>query len=186
MRFPFKLLPWLALLLLPACVKPQEPKPQQAESISHQSSDKAYRSEEGKFTVRFPKEPTISNKELATPAGILKIQTAKSEAGRDLVLSVSHTTYPPSFGEVDPAKILDGVRDGLKGQDGELKSDKSSFAGEDKFPTRDIRIDAGKNGIRARLVLVDRRLVQVLAVGTKEALERKDVDEFFKSFEAGK
>ena len=183
MRVPrtFFLLP--LMLLLPACsADPPRPAPVK----KARSEEGIYKSDEGKFSVRFPKDPSISNKELATSAGVLKVQTAKSEAGRDVMLSVSHTIYPPSFGEVDANKILDGVRDGLKGQDGELKSDKAGTQGDDKNPARDVLIHAGKNATRARLVLVDRQLLQVLAVGSKDALEGKAVEEFFKSFEVVK
>ena len=184
MRVPHTFFLFPLLLLLPACS--EDPQPQPVAVKKARSEDGIYKSDEGKFAVRFPKDPSISNKELATAAGVLKVQTAKSEVGRDLMLSVSHTTYPASFGDVDPNKILDGVRDGLKGQDGELKSDKVTALGEDKFPAREVRINAGKNGIRARLVLVDRRLVQALAVGSKDTLDGKAVEEFFKSFEVEK
>ena len=196
MRFPLAFLSPI-LLLLPACSVQesasapahQPPRPvraPEAPAPGQPSPERNYRSEEGKYTVRFPKEPTISNKELATTAGVLKVQTAKCDAGKDVVLSVSHTTYPANFGDVDATKILDGVRDGLKGSDGEVKVDKALTLGEDKVPARDVRIEAGKNGIRTRLILVDRRLLQVMAVGKTEALEGKAVEEFFKSFELAK
>ena len=182
MRRALALIP--LLMLLPAC----NDKPATVVQVQNSKApgDKSYRSEDGRYSVRFPKDPSISNKELATPSGVLKVQTAKVESARDLMFSVTHVTYPPSFGEVDPTKILDGVRDGLKGQDGELKSDKASTTGDDNLPTRDIRIDAGKNGIRARLILVDRRLVQVMVVGAKDSLDGKPAEEFFKSLEVTK
>ena len=183
MRRALALIP--LLLVLPACNEKPATVAVQVQN-SKTPGDKSYRSEEGRFSVHFPKDPSVSNKELATPSGVLKVQTAKADAGRDSVYSVTHVTYPPSFGEVDPVKILDGVRDGLKGQDGELKSDKSSTTGEDALPTRDIRIDAGKNGIRARLILVDRRLVQAMVVGAKDSLDAKPAEEFFKSLEVTK
>ena len=180
MRFPIALIAPV-LVLLPACHS------KSAETATLQRLGEAsYQSEEGKFSVRFPKEPTVTNKELATTAGVLKVQTAKCDAGKDVVLSVSHTTYPASFGEVDATKILDGVRDGLKGTDGEVKVDKPQTLGDDRAQIRDVRIEAGKNGIRTRLVLVDRRLVQVMAVGKSEALDGKAAEEFFKSFELAK
>jgi len=188
MRFRLALLP-LLLAFVPACnTKPAPPVVVSVDSPIvparlQKSAPGAYKSEEGRFAVNFPKEPSIANKELATSAGVLKVQTAKVDGGKDLMYSVSHTTYPPSYGEVDPAKILDGVRDGLKGQDGELKSDKATTAGEDKHPAREVRIDAGKNGIRARLILVDRKLIQVMVVGAKDTLDGPTVEEFFKSFE---
>ena len=186
MRVPRTLLLAPLLVLVPACTAdPPQPVVVAVERKARVEDGK-YTSEEGNYSVRFPKDPSIANKELATSAGVMKVQTAKVEGGRDLMLSVSHMTYPASFGDVDAGKILDGVRDGLKGQDGELKSDKPGVEGEDKFPARDVLIHAGKNAVRARLVLVDRRLIQVLASGSKEAVEGKTAEEFFKSFEAAK
>ena len=185
MRVPRTLLLVPLLMLVSACAA-DPPQPPVAVERKARVEDGKYTSEEGSYSVRFPKDPSIANKELATSAGVMKVQTAKVEGGRDLMLSVSHMTYPASFGDVDAGKILDGVRDGLKGQDGELKSDKPGVEGEDKFPARDVLIHAGKNAVRARLVLVDRRLIQVLASGSKEAVEGKAAEEFFKSFEAAK
>lgn len=156
-----------------------------AAAFAQKPSDTPYRSEEAKYAIRFPKEPTIANKELATSAGVLKVQTTKYE-GNGVVFSVSTTVYPASFGEVDPVKILDGVRDGLKGADGEIKSDKATIAGEEKHPARDVRVEAGKNAVRAKLVLVDRRLIQIMVVGGKDAVDTTLVTDFFKSFELTK
>ena len=157
-----------------------------APAFAEKPADQPYKSEDGKYSVKFPKEPAVGTKELATSAGVLKVQTAKCESGRDLVLSVSHTTYPPNFGDVDANKILDGVRDAFKGTDGEVKLDRALTLGEDKVPARDVKIEAGKNAVRVRLILVERRLVQVMAVGSKEAIEGKAAEEFFRSFELAK
>ena len=184
MRVPRTLLLVPLLMLVSACAA-DPPQPPVAVERKARVEDGKYTSEEGNYIVRFPKDPSIANKELATSAGVMKVQTAKVEGGRDLMLSVSHMTYPASFGDVDAGKILDGVRDGLKGQDGELKSDKPGVEGEDKFPARDVLIHAGKNGVRARLVLVDRRLIQVLASGSKEAVEGENGRGVLQKFRGG-
>ena len=184
MRAYLGLIPIL-LLFVPACADHSQP----AVTLNIQTqklTSGEYKSGDGHYSVRFPKNPVISHRELATSAGVLNVETAKCESGRDPVYSVSFTIYPSNFGDVDAKTILDGVRDGLKGQDGELRVDQPVALDDSQSVARDVRITAGKNTIRARLVMVDRRLIQVLAVGTKDSMDGKEVDAFFKSFEVEK
>src|SRR5205085_1948419 len=74
------------------------------------------------------------------------------------VFSVSVAEYPSAFAEVPADKVLDGVRDGLKGKDGKVKVDErlKGWSGG-----RAVQVEAGRNTIHARLVLVGSRLFQV-------------------------
>jgi len=156
------------LLLLPAFAFAEKPKP--------------FDSPDGQYRIEFPKEPSVSNRKLATPAGPLPIQTARSEVHKDLVLSVTVTTYPESFVDVAPAKLFDGVRDGMKAADGTVKLDRETTFGEAKFPARDLSIESGKTTIRSRLILVDHRLYQLMLTGSKDCVAAAEA-EFLKSFE---
>src|SRR5476651_1301234 len=111
----------IVILLLPAIAFAEKPKP--------------FESAEG-YRIEFPKTPTKSEKKLATSAGTLPVNTAKLEVSRELILSVTVTTYPESFRDVTPAKLLEGVRDGLKGGDGKVEADKEIAWGDDKHPGR--------------------------------------------------
>jgi hypothetical protein len=157
------------LLLLPAAAAfAQKPAP--------------YESPDGSFRVAFPKEPTVQSRKLATPAGQVPVTTTRIEAHKELVLSVTVTTYPDSFADVTPAKLFDAVRDGMKSADGTVKSEKEISFGAAKHPGRDVVIDAGKTTIHARLILVDHRLYQVMLTGSKDRVAASE-GEFLKSFE---
>lgn len=83
-------------------------------------------------------------------------------------------------------KLLNGVRDGLKGKDGILTRDKLTTFGDEKLPAREVTVEAGrnaKNSIRALLILSGNRLYQVMVTGSKDAVGKKPAEEFFKSFE---
>jgi hypothetical protein len=153
-----------------------------AEKPERNEKPKPYESSENQYRVAFPKDPTVTSKKLATAAGPLPVHTARAEASKDLVLSVTVTTYPESFLDVTPSKLLDGVRDGLKGADGTVKADKEITFGDGKHPARDVTVEAGKTTIRAKLILVDRRLYQVMLTGSKDKVAAAE-DEFLKSFE---
>jgi len=156
------------LLLLPAFAFAEKPAP--------------YESAEGNYRIAFPKAPNISSRKLATPAGQVPVTTARVDVHKDLILSVTVTIYPDSFTEVTPAKLFDAVRDGMKSPDGTVKSEKEITFGDAKHPGRDIVIEAGKNTIRTRLILVDHRLYQIMLTGSKERIADAEA-EFLKSFE---
>jgi hypothetical protein len=137
---------------------------------------------EAGFTAIFPNEPREMYKDIATAAGNVTVVTYRVEL-KSIVYSVSFTDYPESFGEIDPEKILTGVRDGMKG-DGSAKKDEKTHL--DNIPGRDIVIEAGKNQIRSRVYLSKRRLYQVMVSGTTKIMadqaREKEIESFFSSF----
>lgn len=139
-------------------------------------------SDAGRYQVMMPSSPKSDTREYATNKGVLAVSTDKCEVARDLVLSVSFADYPPDFGAVAPKLVLDGVRDGLKGSDGKVTTETEITLGDKKHPGRELRIEAGKNVIRAQIFLVGRRLYQVLATGTKDSVAKPEVEQLFSSF----
>jgi hypothetical protein len=99
-----------------------------------------------------------------------------------VVLAVTFADYPETFLGVSAKKVLDGVRDGMKGKDGVVKKDEDIKL-DGNFPGRELRIEAGKRVIRARVFLTGTRLYQVMVTGEKQAADGKMADDFFKSFE---
>ncbi len=130
------------------------------------------------FRVRMPGEPDIDAKELAVgggrsvPVATHKATDPKSQA----VFSVTVADYPSAFADVPADTLLDGVRDGLKGKDGKIKR-------EDRKGGRTLQIEAGRNVIHARLVLVGSRLFQVTVAGPGKSFPEKTAREFLDSFE---
>lgn len=142
----------------------------------------SYRSEEGRFTVLLPGEPTRSTQTLNTPAG--KIDLVMFQAGsKKSGFVVGYCDYPQEvIDESEPAKMLDGARDGaVKNVGGELIDETElDFHG---YAGREVEIEVpGKATIRTRLILIDNRLYQIMVVSASaEILEEKGT-EFFDSF----
>ena len=177
MRFPRAVAPLALLLLATPAYADKEPRLED------------YQSEAGRFKVRMPVGPRkVDSKELATGKGkqSIAVTTEKVDVPGGAVFAVTYADYPKSFEEVAPKTILDGVRDGLKGTDGKVTRDDETTLGTDKISGRDLRIEAGKNVIRARVFLADNRLYQVMVTGGKDAVSTKFADEFLKSFEVTK
>ena len=149
-----------------------------------------YRSVDGKFRVKMPRDPDLDRKELATgPGGVqsVPVTTVRSSSGK-LVYAVSYADYPDTFRAVPAKTLLDGVRNGLKGTDGKVVKDEETTlgTGEKKVSGREFRVEAGNNAVRARAFLVETRLYQVMVTGPKSSVDSKSTDEFFRSFELQK
>lgn len=141
----------------------------------------SYASEAGRFSIRFPGKPKVESTTLATAAGGVSTVTERAEQNRDLTFAVTYADYPDTFQDLDPKAILKGVRDAMKGKDGKLISEEFPSGSEAVF-----RIEAGRNAIRVRAILVGRRLYQVMATGTKAEVDSKTADEVLGSFELKK
>jgi hypothetical protein len=81
---------------------------------------------------------------------------------------------------------LDKVRDGNKGADGKVVTEKNIELGLAKLPGRDLLIEKPNLFIRNRAVIAGNRLYQVMVQGTKEFVTSKEVDRFFDAFEVTK
>jgi len=149
-----------------------------------------YQSEAGRFKVKLPGRPKTESKDLATGRGkqVITVTTEKVDTLNGAVFAVTYADYPDSYKDAPAKTILEGVRDGLKGTDGKVIKDEETSVqlNEAKIPGRDLRIEAGKSVIRARIFIHGQRLYQVLVTGTKDTVNTKDADAFLKSFELAK
>jgi hypothetical protein len=143
----------------------------------------------GKFAIRFhgaPKELTQTEK---SKIGDLKVFTATYATSGGDVYMVSYTDFPEGAAKPENrGTLFDGIRDGLKGKDGKVISDKDVEVGPDKAPGRDIEIETekGKKRMKFRVVLRDSRLYQVAVIGTPRFVADKDATAFLESFELTK
>lgn len=139
------------------------------------------------FRVGLPGKPTFESYDLTTLAGPLTVHTTKYDTGRDLRLTVTSTTYPPSFAKVPPEKLFAGMVKEMLGSDGCLEREEKITLGPGKHPGRDWRITSpGKSIIRVRVFLVGTRLYQVMANGSKDAVNGPAAEDLFNTFELTK
>ena len=139
---------------------------------------------DGHFRIRFPGKPKENTQSAKTEIGTLKVYTATFALADGSVFLASFTEFPAD--KIKPethATLLDGARDGLKGKDGTVVSDKSIEVGPDKVPAKEIKIDKGKQQTRFRLLVKDNRLIQHATVGTGDFVTGKEATAFLDSFE---
>ncbi len=131
------------------------------------------------YTIRFPEEPRSTKQHtLSTSLGDLLVETRRIEKA-GVVYSVTETYYPQVAHELELATLFQGVIDGMRGRDAELKADRPLLDGQ--VQGRYIHIDAGKNEIRGKLFFHRGFLVQVLAIGPRAKVNETEPSQFLDS-----
>lgn len=145
------------------------------------AADLTHKSDSASFTARFPTPPRLDEKDLVIGGGrsawVAIHRATDPKSGAEF--SVTVADYPAAFAEVPADVLLDGVRDGLKGKDGKVREEPL----RGPYPGRAVRIEAGSNTLRTRLVLVGTRLFQVTVTGKTSKFPEKLSEEFYASFE---
>jgi hypothetical protein len=167
----FALVALAAGLCLPAAAQP--PKPEY----------KPFASAAGRYKVLFPGPVKTDTREVKTDYGTLTINLDTVELPGDVMFVVTHLEYPDAAPKLEPAKRLDKVRDGNKGTDGKVLTEKELTVGPDKHPAREVVIEKPNAVIRNRIVVAGSRLYQVMIQGPKDYVTGADADRFFDSFE---
>ena len=146
---------------------------------------KTHTSDAGRFRVLAIGELKSESKNLSTAAGVLEVRTERFEGVRDLMVAVVYTDYPETFKDADVKSVLEGVCEGMRGVDGKLVRNRedSLGTGADTITGRDVRIEAGRNVVHARIFLNGSRLYQVMASGPRDAVDGKIATDFVNSFE---
>jgi len=141
-------------------------------------------SSKGGYSVNFPVKPISQQKKANSPIGELTINLDIVPFGQGAAFIVSFNDYPDAVKQQDPNKMLEGVRDGNKGEDGTILEDEAIKFGPDKLPGRKIVIK--KNGglmMKNLMVFKGTRLYQAMVVGEESLIKSPELEEkFYKSF----
>jgi hypothetical protein len=145
---------------------------------------KTFTSNKGKFAVLFPGEPLHQQKQSPTPLGEVTLEIDLVPFGQGGAFIVCYNDYPNQIRDEDPVKLLKGVRDGIKGEDGKIVQDDDSPFGPDKLPSRKFTIKKeGELLMKNLIVLNGNRLYQAMVVGEAKQVNAKEVEEkFYQSF----
>lgn len=148
--------------------------------------DSPYSPQDGNCRVQFPGRPKESLQTTKTPLGELKVFTATYATSDGNAYLLSWTEFPPEAATAETrTSLYDGVREGLKGMDGEVLAEENKEIGKQKYPGRELLIqkDKGKVRLRFRVLMHDGRLYQVAVIGSAKFVDGKTAKEFLDSFE---
>jgi hypothetical protein len=147
---------------------------------------RVFTSNEGSFTIHLPGPPSESKQRVPTAAANLDVHLFVVETKDDRAYVVSYCDLPAA--EVKPGneeKRLDLAREGaVTNSRGKLRSEKEYKV--DGYPGRELEIDADKTQIRMRIIVVNQRLYQVMAMGSAKVIRGKDSALFLDSFKVSK
>ncbi|HXH28119.1 MAG TPA: hypothetical protein VNL37_03675 [Candidatus Polarisedimenticolia bacterium] len=139
-------------------------------------------SREGRFAIRMPGAPVRHSQTVDSDAGPIDMHMFSAEEG-GMVYFVAYSDYPA--GQIDAASarlFLDGARDGaIRNIKGTLLAE--TAIKQDRFPGRELKIASadGSMVIRARLFMIDARLLQVMVIAPAASLNDATIDRFFES-----
>ncbi len=138
---------------------------------------------DGGFTVLAPPNVKPAAKDMSTPLGKLTFRAYYSGQG-DIAFVVLYTDYPAgSLRKYTASQILTSARNTAVAQVfAKVQSDKAvTFKG---YPARDLLMSATNRDavIRCRMVLVGRRLYEVMAAWPTKMAKDPSVDRFLSSF----
>lgn len=145
----------------------------------------AHSPKDARYAIRFPGKPKDTSQTVKTDIGSLKVNVALYANADANAWWVSYTDYPADAIKADVrSKLIDAARDALKGMDGKVVTEKDVEFGPTKLPGREVVIDrGGKQQVRVRFLIRERRLYQVAVIGPGEFVTGKDATAFLDSFE---
>jgi hypothetical protein len=146
----------------------------------------AYPSAEGRYTVRFPGPPRVTEKTTKTALGELKVTVAVFANSDGSTFLVSFTDFPESATKpANHATLFDGIRDGVKGSGGKLIAEEKKLTfGPNKLPFREFVVEKDrKQRVKGRVILRDNRVYQLAVIGSPEFISGKEAAGFLESFE---
>ncbi len=147
---------------------------------------KLYASTEGRYKVQFPgpvKTDTVPIKGDKAEL-MLTIDLVELRGGTSFL--VTFVDASDEVAKLPAAGRLDKVRDGNKGTDGKVESDKPLTVGVEKHQGRDVLIAKTDSYLRNRIVIAGNRLYQVMVLGPKDVVTSPSADRFIESFEITK
>lgn len=143
---------------------------------------KPYRSDEGSFSILLPGKPNRTVQKIET--SVSPLEFVMYQAGSDEIGFIAgYVDYPDMmFENVDIEKMLDGARDGaVQNVKGKLLNEKVlDFHGN---PGRELEIEVpNKATLKSRIILIDCRLYQIMAVSDSKSTLNANCPKFFDSF----
>jgi hypothetical protein len=141
-----------------------------------------YHSVQGRFSILFPGEPRRDLRILNTAYGSLNLITLRA-GSKNTGFAAAYCDYPREMvQDADVGEMLDGARDGaVSNVNGELVYETViNFHGR---PGRELEIEMpGQATIRARIILIDNRLYQIMGISKSVRILDRKCPEFFDSF----
>jgi len=142
-----------------------------------------FKSEDGRFAIAFPGQPTKSSEIVNTEIGESLLEIYMYEKSAREVFMVSFNDYRGvDLDDIDGKDLLEGGRDGAMGSLGIDKVTGQSFFKKQGFDALYFTANNGQYFVRYEMILVGNRLYQIAVLADGDAPSGTDVERFFKTF----
>lgn len=147
----------------------------------------AYSSSEGKYSIKFPNTPKVTENTTKSAVGELTVTIATYANSDGSTFMVSFTDFPATAANPENHnKLFAGIRDGVS-KDGKVIGKEITLTlGTEKWPGREFTVEKGKQKIRFRVFIRDQRVYQVAVIGRSEFVTSREANAFFDSLELTK
>ncbi len=142
-----------------------------------------FSSDEGRFAMMLPPGASTEEDTLQAEFGTLKVTTVRSRS-KFIQFLVSYFDYPPDYMvRSKPADILAGAAQGVVSNlEGELLDERAFL--HDGVATREVRAKTSRGlYMRCRVLLVDNRMYQLMALSTRSHIKDRKVADVFNSLD---
>jgi hypothetical protein len=172
------------LISFPACGnKKTSPENTGTVPVTETQTVEKYKSQDGKFKIRFPEEPTVSIEKIPTEAGEIDMTLFMYEKSRQEAYMVSYCDYPQEkIQGTGPKEMLNSSKLGvLQNIDARLTDEKDIMLG--KFPGIYFKANSTELYMVYKMFMVDNRLFQIAIMKEGTYPDNGDAGEFLDSFE---
>jgi len=146
-----------------------------------------YSSAEGKYSIKFPNTPKVTENTTKSAVGELTVTIATYAHSDGSTFMVSYTDFPAAATNPENhAKLFVGVRDGVS-KDGKVVGKEIVLtAGFEKWPGREFTVEKGKQRIRFRVFIRNQRVYQLAVIGKPDFVTGREANTFFDSLDLTK
>jgi hypothetical protein len=154
------------------------------EEMAEESAGDLFHSEDGRFKINFPGEPTASSDIIPTEVGNIEMMSFLYEKSVTEAYMVAYSDYPSQMVEASSTRdMLVGARDGSSGNLGIVSFDLDKEVELDGHEGLYFKGAAGSIHAEYKIFLVGNRLYQIAILRDGGYSKPERADEFFNSFE---
>ncbi len=141
-----------------------------------------YISEDGRFSVHFPKKPEVATKTVEVPNGD-PINLNEFKAEKDAAFSVSYLDLPKKWKLFSSNTLLKGAMNVIQDHMPGSQIIDKKIVKHKNYPAMDFRMKEGENEIEGRLILVGNTLYRLMVVYYPDTPRDLQHETFVNSFD---
>jgi hypothetical protein len=142
-----------------------------------------YASDEGRFTVKFPKEPQEETHSFPVPHSEEALELSEYKAKGDVVFSVSYVELPTKWRIFGAGTLLKAAMQVVHSHMPGAKLIEKHRVKHKSYPALDFHMKEGDKEIEGRLILVGSTLYKLTITSPSEELSKAQNEAFLNSFE---